>query len=321
MNHSHSHSAKEAPKATNRLALALVLTLAFVGVEALAGVYANSLALLTDAVHNLTDGIALALSWYAMRLTARPAHAGKTFGYHRSGILVALVNSTTLALISLWIFYEAYQRLLAPPRVDENILIAVAAVAFFINAGTAWMVHRGSEKDLNLRSSFIHLAGDALSTLGAVLAGLVIKFTGWQILDPIVSLLIGILILGNAWGIMRETVEILLESTPRDLDMNLLVRDLLSVEGVRDVHDLHVWSITQSTRALSAHVLTDDLPMNQCGKIQREITGVLLRKYAIAHATLQLECEKCEGALLYCDLNAENTHEPKADHPKKDKKH
>ena len=310
MNHSHSNSEKKAHQATNRLSLALLLTLAFVVVEALAGFYANSLALLTDAVHNLTDVIALALSWYALRLTARPAHAGKTFGYHRSGILVALVNSTTLALISLWIFYEAYQRLLAPPAVDENILVAVAAVAFFINSGTAWMVHRGSEQDLNLRSSFIHLAGDALSTLSAVVAGLVIKFTGWQILDPIVSLLIGLLILWNAWGIMRETVEILLESTPRDLDMNFLVQDLLNVEGVREVHDLHVWSITQSTRALSAHVLTDDMPMNQCGKIQREISGVLLRKYGIAHATLQLECEKCEGALLYCDLNAENTHDP-----------
>ena len=165
MNHSHSNSEKRAHQATNRLSLALLLTLAFVVVEALAGFYANSLALLTDAVHNLTDVIALALSWYALRLTARPAHAGKTFGYHRSGILVALVNSTTLALISLWIFYEAYQRLLAPPAVDENILVAVAAVAFFINSGTAWMVHRGSEQDLNLRSSFIHLAGDALYQL------------------------------------------------------------------------------------------------------------------------------------------------------------
>src|SRR4030042_707443 len=130
---------------------ALLLPLAFVVVEALAGVYANSLALLTDAVHNLTDVIALALSWYALRLTARPAHAGKTFGYHRSGILVALGNSTPLALISLWIFYEAYQRLLAPPAVDENILVAVAAVAFFINSGTAWMVHRGGGHALKLR--------------------------------------------------------------------------------------------------------------------------------------------------------------------------
>ncbi len=303
MTHTHNHAAM--PTSPNRLIAPLIITAAFVGFELAAGLWANSLALLTDAAHNLTDVAALALSWYAMRLTARPAHAGKTFGYHRAGILAALVNSTTLAVIALGIFFEAYQRLLAPPRVDANILMGVAALAFLVNAGTAWMVKRGSENDLNLRSAFVHLAGDAISTFGAILAGIGIAFTGLQILDPLVSVLIGALILWNAWSIARETVDILLEGTPRNLDVSALVRDVLRVDGVRSVHDLHVWSISSSLRALSAHVLTDDIVVSRGAAIQRAMNQVLADKYNIAHATLQLECEGCEPDDLYCELGAD----------------
>ncbi|HUL11437.1 MAG TPA: cation diffusion facilitator family transporter, partial [Methylococcaceae bacterium] len=206
------------------MALSLLLTLFFVIFEAAAGVYANSLALLTDAAHNLTDVIALALSWYAIKLATQPAHAGKTYGYHRVGILVALVNSTTLALISVGIFYEAYQRFQAPPPVIADVLIAVGAAAFVVNVVTAWLVSHGREHDLNLRSAFVHLLGDIFSTIGAVLAGIGIWLTGQNWLDPVASALIGLLILWNAWTILRETVEILLESTPGDIDMSLVVR-------------------------------------------------------------------------------------------------
>ena len=174
----HSHTAEAAHLTIKRLALALIITLAFVVIEALAGLYANSLALLTDAAHNLTDVIALGLSWYAVRLTIRPAHSGKTFGYHRAGILIALANSTTLVLIALGVFYEAYQRLSAPPQVEAGILIVVALVAFLVNTGTALLVKRGSEHDLNMRSAFVHLAGDAVATFGAILAGIGIALTG-----------------------------------------------------------------------------------------------------------------------------------------------
>ncbi|MSP12914.1 MAG: cation transporter [Chloroflexi bacterium] len=292
-----------------RIALALVLTLAFVFVEAGAGLFANSLALLTDAAHNLTDVVALALSWYAIRLAIRPAHAGKTFGYHRVGILVALANSTTLVLISAGIFYEAYQRLLAPPVVAENVLIGVGALAFVVNLATAWMVSHGSESDLNLRSTYLHLMGDVLSTLGAVLAGIAIKFTGWQILDPLVSVLIGALILWNAWKILRETVDILLEGTPRDLDMYDLVSALEQVAGVHNVHDLHVWSINQSMRALSAHVLIDDMAISQGARIRQELNELLTHTYRIDHATLQFECAGCDPAVLYCNLAVPVGHE------------
>ena len=302
--HTHSHVTEAADLTIQRLAVALVITLAFVVLEALAGFYANSLSLLTDAAHNLTDVVALALSWYAIRLAARPAHSGKTFGYHRAGILIALFNSTTLILMTLGIFYEAYQRLVAPPQVEETVLIVVAIIAFIVNGGTAWLVKRGSKSDLNVRSAYVHLAGDAASTLGAVLAGIGIALTGLQILDPLASVLIGLLILWNAWGIIRESVDILLESTPGDVDMQQMVNDLRQVKGMYGVHDLHVWRISQSMRLLSAHIVTDDIRISEGDVIQGEIAELLAHKYSIAHATLQLECQECEPNLLYCELPA-----------------
>jgi len=300
--HSHSHFGDLANQTTKRLALSLGLTAAFVIVEIVAGIFGNSLALLTDAAHNFTDVIALGLSWYAVKIATQPAHAGKTFGYHRVGILVALVNSTTLVLIALGIFYEAYHRFISPSEVNAPILIGVGIIAFLINAGTAWLVKSGSENDLNLRSAFLHLMGDVLSTLGAVIAGIIIYFTNWNWLDPLVSVLIGIFILWNAWGILRQSIQILLESTPESIDMNSMVDSLLKVEGVRGVHDLHVWSINEDLRALSAHIVTDDVHVSAGASIQRDLNEILAHKYNIRHATLQLECEGHHENILFCDI-------------------
>ncbi len=304
--HAHSHFGHLASQNRKRLALALVVTLAFVIVEAVAGFFSNSLALLTDAAHNLTDVIALGLSWYALRIASQPANAGKTFGYHRVGILVALVNSTTLVLISMGIFYEAGRRFLSPPEVDSTILIGVATIAFLVNAWTAWLIHKGIERDLNLRSTFVHLMGDVLSTIGAVIAGIIIFFTKWNWLDPLVSVFIGLLILWNAWVILRQTINILLESTPDNIDIKTMVHDLLKVEGVKGVHDLHVWSISENTRMLTAHIQTADTPISVGVDLQNRINEILFHKYKIQHATLQLECEGCEPALLYCDITEIN---------------
>ncbi len=303
--HRHSHLGNVAQDTTTRLALALFLTAIFVLVEAGAGLFANSLALLTDAAHNLTDVIALALSWYAVRLTLQPSNSQKTYGYHRAGILVALLNSTTLVLISMGIFYEAYQRFLSPPGVKAGIMVVVGLAAVAVNAVTAWLVKRGSEHDLNLRSAFVHLMGDVLSTVGAVIAGAIIYLTGADWLDPLVSVLIGVLILYNAWGIVRETVDILLESTPRDLDMDTLVEEIKQVDGVLGVHDLHVWSLTKELRTMSAHILTADVSISSGAAIQGRVNELVSNHYHIAHATLQLECVDCEPDALYCDLNGE----------------
>jgi cobalt-zinc-cadmium efflux system protein len=304
--HSHTHLNEISHHTGTRLIISLALTLAFVIVELVAGWSANSLALLTDAAHNFTDVIALGLAWHAIRLAAKPAHSGRTFGYHRAGILIALVNATTLAVIALGIFYEAFHRFQSPLLVQTDILIVVAIVAFVVNTGTALLVRRGSENDLNLKSAYLHLMGDAASTFAAILAGIGIALTGWQWLDPLVSVFIGGFIIWNAWGIIRETVEILLEGTPRDVDVDAIVHDLEQVDGVRGVHDLHVWSITQSMRSLAAHVDTDDISISASASIQREINNMLFQKFGIAHATLQFECAECESGLLYCDLDQVN---------------
>jgi cobalt-zinc-cadmium efflux system protein len=301
--HTHSPIRQASKQTAQRLSISLFLTLIFVIFEAGAGIFADSLALLTDAAHNLTDVIALGLTWFAIRITAQPANAQKTYGYHRAGILVALLNSTTLVLISIGIFYEAYRRFLAPPDVQSNILIGVGLLAVIINLATALLVHQGSEHDLNVRSAFVHLMGDVLSTVGAVIAGVIIYFTDANWLDPLVSVLIGFLILYNAWGILRDAVDILLESTPRDVNIRKMVDDIIQVEGVLGIHDIHVWSLTQSLRTMSAHILTDDRHISAGVQIQRQIGELLQHRYNITHATLQLECVDCFPDSLYCDLN------------------
>lgn len=300
MTHEHTHLHDLNRSTTRRLALSLGITLAFVVIEVLAGVFANSLALLTDAAHNFTDVLALALTGWALWIATKPAHSGKTYGYHRAGILVALVNSTTLALIALGIFYEAYKRFLDPPEVQAGILIWVGLAAVVVNLVTALLVRRGAEHDLNLKSAFLHLMGDVLSTLGAVVAGVAIRFTGWNWLDPLVSVLIGFLILWNAVGILRESLHILMESTPADVDMDSLRRDILAVEGVRGVHDLHVWSLDSQMRFLSAHLVTADVTVSAGAEIQSAVGQMLADRHAIRHVTLQLECAECANNGLYC---------------------
>jgi len=289
-----------------RLALSLGITLVFVFIEIAAGIFSNSLALITDAAHNFTDVLALALSWWALRLTSQPANQEKTYGYHRAGILAALANSTTLVIIALGIFYEAYQRFVNPPEVQANVLIGVGTLAVIINVVTALLVRRDAEHDLNIRSTFLHLMGDVLSTLGAVVAGLVIRYTNWNWLDPFVSVLIGFLILWSAWHIVRESIDILMESTPADIDIDAMIQDITSVDGVKGVHDLHVWSITRAMRTLSAHLVTEDMSISAGELIQTRTNEILHQKYGIRHATLQLECEECEPNLLYCDITKVN---------------
>ncbi len=301
----HVHLENGEKGLARRLGIAVGLTLALVVVEALAGWYSNSLAILTDAAHNVTDVIALGLSWIALNLALRPAHAGKTYGYHRAGILAALVNSTGLALIALGIFYEAIQRFRQPPEVDAGIMALVAAVAFVINLGTALLIRHGSQHDLNIRGAFVHLMGDVFSTLGALLAAGAIALSGWTGWDALISILIGVLILWNAWGILRETVNILTESTPLDINPEKLVDDLLQVEGVHGVHDLHIWSITRSMRTLSAHILVGEISVRESAEVQAKVDLLLCDRYGIRHATLQMECENCLPDKLYCDMAAE----------------
>ncbi len=293
-----------------RLQAAIAVTLCLVFAEAVAGVYSNSLALLSDAAHNFTDVFALGLTLYALRLSARPASASKTYGYHRAGILIALANAATLVLIALFIFYEAYARLVSPPAVHERVMIVVAFVALVVNGGIAFGLRHAGAIDLNVRSAFIHMLGDAVATLGVVVAGAAIALTGWTVLDPIAGILIGVLIAWSSWSILREGINILLEGAPLGVDLDAMVRDLRRVPGVLGVHDLHAWSITSQMHALSAHIVTNDISLSQGAVIQRQVNQLLAERYHITHTTLQFECEDCDEPPnpLYCEWDGDKEH-------------
>jgi len=288
--------------AGTRLAAALWITLAFIAVEAVAGFAANSLALLTDAIHNLTDVMTLGLSWFALRVQGRPAGSQNTYGYHRAGIMVALFNSAGLSLMSIAVMSEAYHRFRAPVSVQAGTLVGVGIVAVLVNLGTALLVRRGREHDLNLESAFLHLAGDMFSTVAAVVVGIAIYFTGANWLDPLISVIVSLLILRAAWRLAREAVDILMEATPRDIDMTALVGDMARVDGVLGVHDLHVWSLSRGLRSMSAHIQIGDAGPHYSDEIRTEIGGLLSRRYGISHSTLQLECAGCDSPELYCEL-------------------
>ena len=247
---SHSHSTVGA-EGGPRMGLAIVLTLAFVVGEAVAGLYAHSLALLSDAAHNFSDALALIFSWYALRIAQRPADADRTYGWHRVGILAALANSVSLVAMALFIFYEAVRRLLDSEPVQNGPMIVVALVAVVLNVVISLWLRHGAEHDLNLRSAYLHMLGDAVSSAGVVVAGIVIALTGARIVDPIVSILIGALILWRSWGILKEWVQVLLEAALEDLDMAVVERAIQDTSEVIGLHDLHVWTISSGIIACS----------------------------------------------------------------------
>lgn len=290
-------------QARKRLVISLIITLVFVFIEAAAGYFSNSLALLSDAGHNLTDAITLGLSWFAMKISLRPANPKKTYGYHRAGILIAIINASTLVLIAVGILNEAFDRLQNPQTINAPVLIWVGLLALLVNAVTAGIIWRDSHNDLNIRSAFVHLMGDVFSTIGAVVAGILIVITGWIWLDTLVSVVIAGLIIFNSWGILKEGISILLESTPSDVNLDHMMTDLLSINGVVGIHDLHVWSINKELRTLSAHIETYDQPISEGDQIKDNVRNLLLERYQIKHTTLQLECKDCKGTALFCDLN------------------
>jgi cobalt-zinc-cadmium efflux system protein len=297
MSHDHAHAG---PVTGRYLGVSIALTLAFVVGEAVAGWLANSLALLSDAGHNFADALALVFSWYAVRLARRPAHAQKTYGYHRVGILAALVNAATLVAIALHIFGEAVQRLRAPEPVASGPMIGVALAAVVLNGVISLGLRAEAQHDLNLRSAYLHMLGDAASALGVVVAGVVIAVTGAAAADPVVSLLIGGLILWSSWGILAEAVNVLLEAPPRGLDMAALEKAIRDVAGVLNVHDLHVWTVTSGIVACSCHILVAEQSVRSGQQVLRAVAEVLRQRFHITHTTIQVEVEGCEPNDLYC---------------------
>lgn len=299
-----------------RLGLSVVLTLAFVAGEAVAGYLSNSLALLSDAGHNFADALALGLSWYAVRMARRPADARRTYGYHRVGILTALVNAVSLIVIALFIFWEAVDRLRNPEPVSSGPMIGVALAAIVVNVLIALWLRAGAKHDLNVRSAYLHMVGDALAAVGVIVAGVIVLLTGEFAADPAVSLLIGVMILWSSWGILSESVGVLMEGAPVGLDMGRVAESVAGVEGVLGVHHLHVWTVASGLIACSCHVrIASERTLQDMQRVQKEVAGVLERNYGISHTTVQIEIDDCGSDDLHCALHpAHHDHSHAHDH-------
>ena len=297
MAHSHTHDhghgpsgAHDHPHATSTRALgwALVLTFIILLVEAVGGWVSNSLALLADAGHVLTDAGALGLSLFVAWLSRQPSSAEKTYGYLRWEILAALINGATLLGISAWIVIEAVQRFRHPEHVAGGLMLVAAALGLVVNGVAAWLLHGSHEDSLNVRGAYLHVLGDMLASLGTVVAAVVIRYTGWLTADPIASLLTTLLIVAGAWTLVREAVDVLLEASPPHIDLDAVRARIESIPNVESVHDLHVWTVTSGMIAMSAHAIVRDSNCHQ-GVLER--AHDLLFDMGIQHVTIQLECE------------------------------
>lgn len=301
----HGHGAKGRAGNKRALGFALVLNAGYTAVEVVAGFATGSLALLSDAGHNLSDVLALGLALGAVWLAERPATPRRSFGFKRAEILAALLNALTIIVIAVLIFVEAARRFANPPDVPGGWLIVVAGIGVAINAAGAAAVFRRGGEDVNMRASFLHLAGDALGSLGVIAAGVIILATGWVYADPLFSVLIAVLILASVWGVLRDSVLVLLEAAPRGIDPAEVGRSLASYPGVVDVHDLHVWTITSGFPALSAHVLVH--PGDDCHAIRRELETLLDTRFGIAHTTLQVDHAGSERLLSIAHSRPEHS--------------
>ncbi len=284
MSHDHHHVSGRSRRA---LAVALALTATYTVVEVVGGFLTGSLALLADAVHMLSDNVAIALALFAVWLGAKPATPERTFGYRRAEVLVALANGVTLVALSIWIFYAAFSRLDDPPDVLGGWMLAIAIVGVGVNLASGAILYGSRAGNLNVEAAFRHVVADLLGSFGVIVAAVVILATGWLEADPLVSILIGVLVLASSWTILRDSTSILLEAAPRDVDTRAVGERLAGAPGVVDVHDLHIWTITSGFPALSAHVLVrrgDD-----CHARRRELELILAREFRIEHTTLQVD--------------------------------
>ena len=286
----------------NKLKLGIVLTVFILAAEVAGGLISNSLALLSDAGHVFADILALSLSWYGVRQAERPASTHMTFGYHRVGVIVAIVNAVSIFAIAAIILYQAYHRLQQPPEVNSLLMVLVATLGLAVNAFVAFWLRREQQNNLNVRSAFWHALGDALASIGVIIGGIIILLTGWFLVDPIISVLIGFVIILAAWRILREGLRVLLEAAPGHVDITKMVNALNRLPGVKDVHDVHVWSISPELHAMSCHVLIDDLSIAQAAGIRQKIEDLLRERFQITHATLQTECQQCASNDLLCTL-------------------
>jgi cobalt-zinc-cadmium efflux system protein len=306
----HTHHAQPIG---NKLKFGIILTGFILVAEVAGGLISNSLALLSDAGHVFADIVALSLSWYGVRQAERPPSTRMTFGYHRVGVIVAIVNAVSIFAIAAFILYEAYQRFQQPPEVNSLLMLLVAIVGLAVNAFVAFWLRREQQGNLNVRSAFWHALGDALASIGVIIGGIIMLFTGWFLVDPIISVLIGFVIILAAWRILREGLRVLLEAVPGHVNITEMVNALNRLPGVKDVHDVHVWSISPELHAMSCHVLIDDLSTTQAAGIRQKIEDVLRERFNIKHTTLQMECQQCDANDILCTMTYGQSHKADKD--------
>lgn len=295
------------------LQVSLAATLLFTAFEVFAGLRAHSLALLSDAGHNFTDALALLLAAIGLYLQSKPADHVKTYGYQRAGVIAAFLNATTLVVIALVIFWEAVGRIIHPQSINDRLMFWVAAAALILNAAIVVALNSGGRGDINIRAAVIHMMGDAVGAVAIIGGALAIRYTGFTYIDPILSIVLGLFIIYTAWDIIRESLNILLEGSPRGIQVKDVTNAMSSVPGVLDVHDLHVWSLGSSTHALSSHVLIEDMPPSSSDAILKRINDVLCG-FGIHHTTIQFEHVPCVLSEDGCKMTHDHSHEPGHDH-------
>jgi cobalt-zinc-cadmium efflux system protein len=290
----------------NKLKFSIILTCMILAAEVIGGFLSNSLALLSDAGHVVTDIMALSLSWYALRQAQRPPSSRMTFGYHRVGVLVAVVNALFIFAIAAVILYEAYRRFQQSPEINSILMMSVAFVGLAVNLFVTSWLRREQKSNINIRSAFWHAFGDALASIGVIAGGAIIFFTGFLWVDPLISILISLIICVAAYRIIREGLRVLLEASPPDIDIDAMIKALRQVPGVKDIHDVHVWAISPQLNAMSSHVLIDDLRVSQAADIRKRLENLLRQRFSIRHTMLQMECQQCSPSNTFCTLDSES---------------
>jgi cobalt-zinc-cadmium efflux system protein len=286
----------------SRLYLALALNAAIIVAEFIGGWILDSIGLMSDAGHNLVDQGALFLALYAHLLTARPATEARTFGYHRAGIIAAFLNSFILLITALGITLVGFKRILQPIPVDGGWVMAIAALSFAANLIIALLLQHGAKDDLNIRSAFWHMLGDAWASLGVVISGGAILFTGWTIFDPLISLLVVVAIAKGAWPLFKESLEVLLESTPPKISASHVAATIETIPGVKNVHDLHIWAVEPRLIMMTCHILVDGDDSALTNDLLHAIRAQVSADFGIKHMTIQMETTCCHPGEIHCDL-------------------
>ena len=296
--HHHNHFERN----RKALLIAIGITGVIMVVEFVGGYLSNSLALMSDAGHMLTDIMSLGLSLFALQLATRTPSSTRTYGLYRMEILAALINGTTLILLSVYIIYEAYTRFIAPQMVKSETMLLVAVIGLVANGIAAWAMVRSSKESLNLRGAYLHILGDALSSIGVIIGGIIIYFFQWYLVDPLISVAISLVILRGAFTLVKDSANILLDAVPEHVNLGEVQSSLTAIAGVKGLHHVHLWTLASGIHSLSAHVLVDDIQMSDTGHIIQDINRLLEEKYRISHTTIQLECENCSEG-FYCNMD------------------